>query len=761
MLLVGNVAARLDVDIDGDGVVAGRDANIDGGVVFGLKAREIEQLVQAQLRLERTHAEEIGTIAQRLGVAACDAVQLLRDLAQERLTAAAARERVAALRAEQPRAAADSIDDSAAAVSAGEATASVRLGRGIVALRDIDIAGDVVFGVSRSEVEPVLATLRAEGAERLAQLNTLSLDLSVSRCATGNFLATLGEQAVPIEDLHGRLQQIARQHLTLVAQWESISIEDPEITSLRDAAKTAIDRGDHPTAERLLADARRKMGEKISQVKALATDFASVEGDIGRLALIALRYDDAAEAFANASDYAAKADEPKRALDYLELAAAAYQDAGRYDEAESAFREVLAGLGTPQNDADSFRFAVVQNNYATLQYARSEYYDAAEQFQAALATLDGADEPLPAQSFAQQRAVAQNGLGDAATALGDFDAAETHYNDALATMEAGFGDQDHRLRSVLSNLARLRAHRGDFAGARGLFERARNLEAPAHARADPERAAVSSEIAALHYAEGDLEAAMRLWRDAIGIYVDTLGCEHVISLGVLLNLATAQRRAGDLAQAEALYLLALDAWADKVNIGVEDNHLLIASVHDNLGDVYVATDWLDEAEVQYETALDIIDARFNRRERKTHPLIASLNQDLGVLYERRGELEDAADAFTEAREIFALKFGESHRTYGIVTSNLARVKRRLGRLDEAVALYREAIGVAADAGDVDKAAYRRGALARVYMEQGSTAEARRELETAQRLYADHLGPDHPKTAAISARLAGLDAASDD
>lgn len=778
----------MDVRATGDAIVANRDVNTEG-IVFGLAAPEVKALIDAQMRFRRAHEEQIAKIADSLELDRCAVAEELRKLA------------LLGASHEVPDPAADSsgtkstaaTDDGPDALPHVERTGSVgdadqartllvSIGRGVVAGRDVNVAGDVVFGIRKAEFTALIDELRQQDLAYADKMRVLSADLHVNRCATTSFLATLGDNDVPVEQLHSRLIQIARDHMKLIAQWASVTESDAEITRLRARAKTSIVNGEYARADELLTEASEKMRTKVGHTSAVRGDFAKVAADRGRLALVRMQYADAVEAFGEARRYAMTADATREAIHYLELMAGAYQDAGNYRKAEDAFQDALEELEDNAPD-DLLRMATYLNNLGTLLFARSKYSEAAERFaEARDAMQDSAD--LDPRARALQLAVSLNGLGDAATARSLFDEAEDFYLRGLGTMVDALGPDDHRLLNLLTNLARLKSDRGKFDEAEKLYEQALALDREGRSINAPELAATKSNFAALYFDRGDMERAEGLWQEAFDVYSAALGGDHIITLGVLMNLGNVYRTKGrlyrkteDLCLSEEIYLRALGVWDRNSKrrkgrkLTVDADHLLVASIHRSLAHVYVnqdklhkaekgdvgckpgktveqdTRDKLEEAEKHYEKARRIARDRFEdmAMDPLEQPLYMGLTNDLAVLGERRGDYEKAVKEFGDARKLFERKFGETHPNYGIVTSNLARVYRRMGRLDDSKVLYLAAIRIAEANGDRLKVAYRQKSLAMVQRDLGRLDEARRSLETARAIYIEELGEGHQKT----------------
>lgn len=753
----------MGVRATGDAIVAGRDVST-GDIRFGLTAREINGMVETQIRFRSAHEKQIKTIAEDLDLDLCTVADELRKLALEGIPDAVPPEPAADL---------SSTEQIGMAVKGGPGadmpsspgtekrieqarTTLVSIGRGIIAGRDV-YAGDIVFGIPKAEFTALIAELRQQDVAYVEKLQALSADLQVNRCATTSFLETMGRKEVPIEQLHAQLQKIAQEHRELISQWASVTESDQEVADLRARARTAIDNGDYDDADELLRKAGEKMRAKADQTLALAADYARVEADRGRLALVRMQYESAAQAFGWAHDYAKMAGEKREANRYLELQATAHQDAGDYVNAETAFLNAAKAFGDPV-PGELLQKAKLHNNLGTLYFARSKYSDATGEFEKARSYVRKATDVEPEQ-IALQTAISLNGLGDAATARSLFDEAEDFYSQALREMENALGPNDHRLMNVLTNLGRLKTDRGKYDEAEELFRRALDLNRDRHPEADPELAATKSNFAALYYAKADIENAERLWLEALEFYRSALAEDHIVTLSVLANLGHVYHKQEKLDKAGEAYRHALDVWtrnSDSDNKTMEGDHLVVASILRSLANLHVAQGEIDEAEEKYERALDIIDKHFSRRERKNHPLVASLYNELAVLQERRGDYKGAADAFEEAREVFELKFGTKHQHYGTVTSNLARIYGRLGRLDEAETLYLEAIEIAEATAYPLKAAYRLKSLARVYHGLDRLDDERQCLEKARTIYIEELGEGHRKTQAVITSLAELE-----
>ena len=772
------------VVVQGDGLAAGQDANIAGDVTFGITAKDVHALLEERMRFRSEHVDQLEKIGQSLKLGECAVVELVRRISRDGEDAALRSSHLIDLtnRHDAVVTTADSLDaqdPKAVAVKQrvleanregnleqaeqlliemGKADTLISVRQGIAAGRDINIQGDVVFGVPKKAFESLVEEMQQQEGLQFGRLQQLSEDLSVNRCATASFLKILGEKQVPTEQLHAKLKEIAGRHLELVSQLRAMTTQDPDIETLRKQAAEALDAGDYETAEQLLKEAQEIAQAKFQLASPQMIDSALIAADQGQLHLTRLHYGPAADSFDHAAEFASIAGKREDQVHYQELAGGAYQDAGIYRKAESAFLDVLEWREKNPDQSSVAATITTLNNLGGLYLSSSDYANAIKSFEKAQLKAESSPdlEPRVRNLLA---AASHSGAADAAVARSDLIYAEEHYTLALSLLETEYGADDSRLAPLITNWARLKTIRGDYAEAETLYRRAMQIDAVRRKAGNLESAVTMNNLATLYYARGEYESAEDLWWEVIEIYRSTLGEDHFITLGVHQNLARTLRKhedSGHLACAETIYKHALNIWKQRSETrNVEADHLVIASLFASLADLEVAQKRFDEAEEHYEKALDIVDSRLDRKHRKQHLLIASYHNDLAVVYERQKKYPDAADVLTEAREIMALKLGTQHPNYGTVSSNLARVLMRLGRLDEAEPIYLTAITIAEQTQRPLQVAARRRRLATLYREQGELALARENLEIARDLYASELSPEHAKTQALERELTEL------
>ena len=193
----------------------------------------------------------------------------------------------------------------------------------------------------------------------------------------------------------------------------------------------------------------------------------------------------------------------------LNLLGVACKFAGRFDQAETAYRRARA---IAERDApESGLMAALLHNLGGLEHSRGRHEEGVRFARRGLALrerLTSPDDPSVAldraalaallegmgQEAEAERlyrraldvldataewplevAMARNGLGSACQAQERFDEAERHYRRALEQLEAVAGPDHPNVGHVLNNLATLHRRRGEDAEARALLARAHDL----------------------------------------------------------------------------------------------------------------------------------------------------------------------------------------------------------------------------------------------------------------------------------------------
>lgn len=171
--------------------------------------------------------------------------------------------------------------------------------------------GTQIFGFTGPEVLRLVELAKSPEAADHAELarvlkEQISTEAPVERSAVATFLSILGEREVPTERLATALEEIAQRHLSLLQRLQTLTGDDPEVTTLRQRAAEAIQRGDYESADALLDEADNTDARAIEEQQQALTrrrlSRATTLSERGEIALTTLRYRDAADHFQAAAN---------------------------------------------------------------------------------------------------------------------------------------------------------------------------------------------------------------------------------------------------------------------------------------------------------------------------------------------------------------------------------------------------------------------------------------------------------------------------
>ncbi|MEM7349403.1 MAG: serine/threonine-protein kinase [Acidobacteriota bacterium] len=238
------------------------------------------------------------------------------------------------------------------------------------------------------------------------------------------------------------------------------------------------------------------------------------------------------------------------------------------------------------------------------------------------------------------RAASQSHLGEIRYLQGDFDQAQTLFEESLRLRLRVLGEDHLELAESYSNLGAISFVRREFDTAESLWTRALEIR-QRHQGDHGDVAELHDNLAALREVQGRTAEAERHLRQALDLHARHHGEAHHETLRTVANLAALLHKSDDLSAAEPLYRRAL---AGQIEV---------------LG--------------------------------KDHPQVARSSSNLAALLTSSGQLDEAEALLTDALKIQRQRLGEGHfeTTYPMI--HLADVLAHRGEAsyDEAEALYRE------------------------------------------------------------------------
>ncbi|MBD1848369.1 tetratricopeptide repeat protein [Cyanobacteria bacterium FACHB-63] len=393
--------------------------------------------------------------------------------------------------------------------------------------------------------------------------------------------------------------------------------------------------------------------------------------------------------------------------------AAHYQLRGRYEEAESLFRQLLQSYLTT-SDKDNFAIAGACSNLARLYQELGRYEEAEPLFlQALQAYSTTPDEELPAVA-----ALTRNELARLYKAQGRYEEAELLFLQALQALQA------------------LQTHSTTLDEAGGS-----NFVASFVANS-------RSGLASIYQELGRYGEAEPLFLQALEAYIATSSEEHYNIALTCHKLARLYQELGRYGEAESFFLQALQAYSTTP----EEERLNIIGVCNNLALLYRDQRRYKEAETIFkqalETVLTISDEELSA--------IVSVRTNLALLYRTQGRYEEAESLFRQVLQLPLAILDTDHAISPLILNNLASLYQAQGRYEEAEPLFRQALEAYPHLDEnhlhiVDA----RTNLAYLYQAQGRYEEAESLFEPVLKSNLTTLDPNHPHVAKARNHLALL------
>ena len=251
------------------------------------------------------------------------------------------------------------------------------------------------------------------------------------------------------------------------------------------------------------------------------------------------------------------------------------------------------------------------------------------------------------------------------------------------------------------------------------------------------------------YQAGRYGEAIPLAEEALAIYEQALGPDHLGTATSLNNLALLYRSQGRYGEAEPLYLRALEIREQALG----PDHPDTATSLNNLALLYESQGRYTEAEPLLQRALAINEQALG----PDHPSTASSLNNLALLYRSQGRFTEAEPLLQRALEIREQALGPDHPSTANSLNSLALLYESQGRYSEAEPLLQQVLAIREQAlgPDHPNTALSLNNLAFLYRSQGRYTEAEPLYLSALEITEQALGPDHPDTAQSLNNLAVL------
>jgi tetratricopeptide (TPR) repeat protein len=309
----------------------------------------------------------------------------------------------------------------------------------------------------------------------------------------------------------------------------------------------------------------------------------------------------------------------------------------------------------------------------------------------------------------------------------------------------GWGPEHLSTAYVLEGLATLYQAQGDYEQAESLYQDALGKKNKYLEPDDPDIATTMLSLATLSRLQGNYEQAEMLYQQVLPLYEKAWGSEHPNTATVLNELATLYRLLCHFAEAQPLYERALRICRSELGT----DHPVTAVILNELAALYYQQGKYKLAKELHQRALDIHEAQLGKK----HPNTVAVRYRLAMLYQKLHSYEQAESLYENVLEIFKPQYSSNI----IILLQLASLYLKQKKYEKAVPLYQHAIrfyeaGLSEDHLDTAMILY---FIASFYHEKGHYEQAESFYLKALRILKKVLRLKHPSIASLQQDLATL------
>jgi CHAT domain-containing protein/Flp pilus assembly protein TadD len=281
--------------------------------------------------------------------------------------------------------------------------------------------------------------------------------------------------------------------------------------------------------------------------------------------------------------------------------------------------------------------------------------------------------------------------------------------------------------------------------------------------AQEETERLSNQVLTL-FQQGRYEEAIPLAQRALETGVRSLGKEHPVVAGCLVNLGALYRHTGRHDKVEPIYLLAAEIYRKSLNAENAANKaglfIAYARLLNNLASLYVDTGRFGEAEPRLLLAAGIYEKALGSAHSGDATILSSYAltlHNLAELYRRARRYDKAEPLFLRAAELRKRSLGPQHPAYAESLDGLAVLYLETRRYNEAEPLLLHAAEIRKTISDGKHPNYATSLnnLASYYKNTGRYDQAERLYLESAEIISKALGPEHPYYATCLANLASV------
>ena len=301
-------------------------------------------------------------------------------------------------------------------------------------------------------------------------------------------------------------------------------------------------------------------------------------------------------------------------------------------------------------------------------------------------------------------------------------------------IEENLSDQPQIQTVIMTHLGEIHRRMGLLDESKALYDRSLEISRSLYENNHEQVMRTSAKLAEVLIDRGKFDAADSLLTDVLQTQRQVLSPSHRDIAASLNGLAIIAYQRRELEQARARFEEAIVIWqADG-----EHSEEQVVMGYSGLGAVLLAMQEQSAA----EDALKQAAAKADSIGMTQHIILSGVLNNLAHLYMIQDKNAEADSLFTRVLHMRQELFGDAHQSLPVVLNNLAMMKRRLGRLDEAEVFAQEAVNVQRAVGGPNVGRVLTN-LAAVQMGQNKFAEAEASNLEALEILGSSFGSDHP------------------
>lgn len=451
--------------------------------------------------------------------------------------------------------------------------------------------------------------------------------------------------------------------------------------------------------------------------------------------------------------------EPKQYERFLNQYGSFLYTYAKYDSAISVLERQLTIIKSQYSDKHPY-YAIACNNIGMTYWRKGKTAPAVDWISKSL--------------FIKQRylskthpeiAISHINLGCAYNDWGLYDAALEHLQEAKIICEAAFGYYHSYTASVYNNIAFAYFCKNDFETSLSFHRKAIEIREKVLGGNPPETAISYNSVGVIYRLQGKYSEALECYNKALEIQLDTLGFYHPDTAKSANNIGALYLTMQDYENATKICKEALkvqEAILAPLHVDTATTHLHLAQSYEELGDLDNALKHYLKSVESFEQKLGteheytvfcyskIMDIYFNRRD--VGKVIEYYNKaflsycSIGEKFEEQGKSEDALDNYNKMLSLTQKVLGEEHGNTASTYCRMASVFRGMKDYINSIEYYKRASDIYSKSeGETTYLATLYNVIGNLFVDKGDYSKALEYFLTAQPIFENELGPDHPDT----------------